>query len=65
MEIGTKFTFLSNGKKRNALFLEQNENKIKAVIVDDNRFQGVNIEIYENQIVNENQINIFDELENN
>jgi hypothetical protein len=65
MEIGTKFTFLSNGKKRNALFLEQNEDKIKAVIIDDNRFQGVNIEIHESQIINENQINIFEDLENN
>jgi hypothetical protein len=62
MEIGTKFTFLSNGKKRNALFLEQSEDKIKAVIIDDNRFQGVNIEIHESQIINENQINIFEDL---
>tara|TARA_R100000541_G_scaffold58717_1_gene70385 strand:+ start:1405 stop:1581 length:177 start_codon:yes stop_codon:yes gene_type:complete len=58
MKIGEKFTFYSNGKHKKALFLEQKENKIKAVICDD-KMAGINIEINESQIINENQISMF------
>ena len=59
MEIGDKFTFYSNGNKRKALFLSQKENKIKAVICDNRDTEGINIEIYESQIILDNQISLF------
>ena len=58
MEIGEKFTFYSNGKKRKALFLEQIKDKIKCVICDE-KMQGINVEIYESQIITDNQISMF------
>jgi hypothetical protein len=61
MEIGEKFTFYSNGKKRKALFLQQTNEKIKAIVCDE-KMQGIEIEINLNQIIDENQISIFDIL---
>lgn len=58
MKIGEKFTFYSNGKHRKALFLEQKENKIKAVICDD-KMECVNVEINKSQIIDDNQISMF------
>lgn len=58
MEIGQKFTFYSNGKKLNALFLEQKNDKIKAIICDD-KMQGIEVEIHESQIITQNQISMF------
>lgn len=58
MEIGQKFTFYSNGKHRKALFLEKIKEKIKCVICDD-KMQGINIEIHESQVINDNQISMF------
>ena len=49
MEIGEKFTFYSNGKHRKALFLEQKEETIRAVICDD-KLEGIIVEINQNQI---------------
>ncbi|AFM54686.1 hypothetical protein B617_gp25 [Nonlabens phage P12024S] len=59
MEIGEKFTFYSNGIKRKALFLSQIDNRIKAVICDNRETEGINIEIYESQIILDNQISLF------
>lgn len=50
MEIGEKFTFYSNGTIRKALFLSKLKNKIKCIIFEE-KMQGINIEIYENQII--------------
>ena len=61
MEIGEKFTFYSNGKNRKALFLQQTNEKIKAIVCDE-KMQGIEIEINLNQIIDENQISIFDIL---
>lgn len=58
MKIGEKFTFYSNGKHRKALFLEQNEYKIKAVVCDE-KMEGINIEIHESQIISDNQKSMF------
>ena len=58
MKIGEKFTFYSNGKHRKALFLEQRENKIKAIICDD-KMAGIEVEINKSQIIDENQISMF------
>lgn len=52
MEIGQKFTYLSNGRKMKALFIEEKNNKIKAVICDDLKLQGLNIEIDKKLIIN-------------
>lgn len=51
MEIGTKFTFLSNGKERNALFLEEENGKIIAILCDDIKFQGIKVTIDKTQII--------------
>ena len=51
MKIGEKFTFLSNGKHRKAIFLEQNKNKIIGIICDE-KMQGVKVEIFQKQIIN-------------
>jgi hypothetical protein len=51
MEIGTKFTFLSNGKERNALFLEEENGRIIAILCDDARFQGMKLSIDKSQII--------------
>ena len=51
MEIGTKFTFLSNGKERNALFLEEENEKIIAILCDDVKFQGIKVTIDKKQII--------------
>ncbi len=58
MKIGEKFTFYSNGKHRKALFLEQKEDKIKAIICDD-KMAGIEINIFKSQIIDENQISMF------
>jgi len=58
MKIGEKFTFYSNGKHRNALFLEQINDKIKAVICDD-KMAGIQVEIHKTQIITQNQISMF------
>ena len=58
MKIGQKFTFYSNGKHRKALFLEQINDKIKAVICDD-KMSGIEVNIFQSQIIDENQISMF------
>jgi len=58
MKIGEKFTFYSNGKHRKAIFLEQKKNKIKAIICDE-KMQGIKVEIFETQIIDDNQISMF------
>ena len=58
MEIGEKFTFYSNGKHRKALFLEKINDKIKAIICDD-KMAGIQVEIFNTQIIDENQISMF------
>lgn len=55
MKIGQKFTFYSNGKHRKALFLEKIKDKIKCIICDD-KMEGIEIEIEEIQIINNNKI---------
>lgn len=54
MKIGEKFTFNSNGKKRKALYLSKENEKIHCVICDE-KMAGVNVEIHETQIIHENQ----------
>ena len=58
MQIGEKFTFYSNGTHRNAIFLEQIKDKIKAVVCDE-KMAGIQIEIHESQIITKNQISMF------
>mgnify|MGYP001111722752 CR=1 FL=1 len=58
MKIGEKFTFYSNGKHRKAIFLEQKNNKIKAIICDE-KMQGIEVEIFHTQIIDDNQISMF------
>lgn len=58
MKIGEKFTFYSNGVHRKALFLEQVNDKIKCVLCDDIQTQGINVEIHEKQIIDDNQISM-------
>jgi len=58
MKIGEKFTFYSNGKHRKAIFLEQKNNKIKAIICDE-KMQGIEVEIFYTQIIDDNQISMF------
>ncbi len=58
MKIGEKFTFYSNGEHRKALFLEQKEDKIKAIICDD-KMAGIEVNIFQSQIIDENQISMF------
>ena len=55
MEIGDKFTFNSNGKVRTALFLEENDDFVVAILYKDVRFQGLKIEIPKYQIENQNK----------
>ena len=51
MEIGTKFTYLSNGKERKALFLEEENGRIIAILCDDIKFQGMRLSIDKSQII--------------
>jgi hypothetical protein len=51
MEIGTKFTFLSSNQKRTAIFLEEENDKIIAIICDDVKFQGLKVSIDKTQII--------------
>lgn len=61
MKIGEKFTFLSNGVKRKALFQEQLDDKITCVIYGDQRTEGTTVIIHESQVIPENQISMFDQ----
>lgn len=45
MEIGTKFKYKSYDKIREALFLEDLGDKIKAIVVGDYKTQGFKVEI--------------------
>jgi hypothetical protein len=54
MEIGTKFTYLSNGKERKALFLEEENGRIIAILCDDIKFQGMRLSIDKSQIIKTN-----------
>jgi hypothetical protein len=51
MEIGTKFTFLSNNSEINALFLEEENGKIIAILCDNVKFQGIKVTIDKTQII--------------
>jgi hypothetical protein len=51
MEIGTKFTFLSSNQERTAIFLEEENDKIIAIICDDVKFQGLKVSIDKTQII--------------
>ena len=51
MQIGEKFIFNSYGKIRSALFLQQKNNKIHAVICDDRTTQGITVKIDFKQII--------------
>jgi hypothetical protein len=51
MEIGTKFTFLSSNQQRTAIFLEEENDKIIAIICDDVKFQGLKVSIDKTQII--------------
>jgi hypothetical protein len=54
MEIGTKFTFKSSNQERKAIFLEQENDKIIAIICDDIKFQGMKVTIDKTQIIKTN-----------
>jgi hypothetical protein len=58
MNIGEKFRYYSAGTYRNALFLSEENDMVKAVICDDRNAEGVNVEIHKSQIVHENQLNL-------
>ena len=58
MEIGTQFTFLSNGKQRQALFLSQYQSKIQCIVCNDRNSEGIEIEIDCSQIIDDNQISM-------
>jgi hypothetical protein len=51
MKIGQKFKYKSHNKIRCALFLEENNNEIKAICFGDLKSQGVKIKIQKNQIL--------------
>ena len=50
MKIGQKFDFISHGKKRTALFIEDLGEKVKAILISDWRVEGLKVEINKKQI---------------
>tara|TARA_R110001606_G_scaffold250152_1_gene398146 strand:- start:556 stop:723 length:168 start_codon:yes stop_codon:yes gene_type:complete len=55
MKKGEKFTFYSDGKHKQALFLDKINEKIKCVVCNEEN----EIQIHENQIITQNQISMF------